>query len=411
MKIAQLNYSFEDHDLQIDDDFEPEDFQEVRDLVVSTERLCDTYHALEQLEIVIKNQNISTEALNVLSTLSTAGTNLDRSYFIDNNLSLEAIASKKDGILKQLFYNLKTAYSKAADEIQYELTLFNLQRSRLEKLKRKLSSISSKNKVTIKVPNSKYTYYGNNKDKVKDMAEYLDKFKQMSNAMSNFNAQISDLAQDDLMTSWEHFKKLVTGNQAEYIHDRITSLDSTISKIISSSKLNLEEDRKNYKVYASDVMLGLSQIVAHTPAKNSYDVNDVSSMYEASRHFYIYLDRVDKIRVSTLVDGSQTMEVSYEQIQELIKNCDSLLSNADKHLKIAVKLSTYFAKYTMGAMQFLIHRSKDEYVDSASAFTKGGKILNRISAILYDSVSSGYNFSLGNVKKSLSIVEKYLDKV
>lgn len=52
---------------------------------------------------------------------------------------------------------------------------------------------------------------------------------------------------------------------------------------------------------------------------------------------------------------------------------------------------------------------EDDYV--VIGMTRSGRILNRISAIIYDTVSSGYNFSLGNIKKANEISSNYVDKL
>lgn len=383
---------------------------EVKRLYDSNERLSSILVALENIESTLKEGKVvSLESIALVSNLSTEGSDLPSDYFFGQTLSLEVIAHKRRNILSQIFQNVAVIFSKAVENAQFFYTTFNVQTSRLNKQKRLLSMMNQNNVSTVSVGISKYMLYGHRKVEVTDMKDYVKQYKQMTDVMTRLNEGLSVLAEDDLFTTLTMIKEFFKGNSDKYFKDRFLSLLSTMDKIRASTHMKVENKRPVSTEYASDVLLGMSQVVMTEPNKNSYSLDDYRSLVDAHKYFYLYVERVSKYDLSTILSGSVKFDVTKEQCKEILGSTDSLLTSANKLNAYASKLSTYYASMQNGAYAITALRD-DDSDDILLAFTRAGRILNRISAILYDSVASSYNFSLGNVKKGLSIVESYTAK-
>lgn len=375
--------------------------RDIEEYTLANERLLDTIDAIS-----VTNSRISTESISAIRSLSVSGTHLAHKDLILDNMSLEAVNNNKDYLIKQFFYNLKTSISKMVDSVQYMNTLFNMQTPRLNTVRRAIDSVSNSGSFNINVGNTKYTTYGND-IRITDVKTYIDQFASMSKIMSNFNASINTLAEDDLFITLKLFKDLALLRREEFFEERFKSLHETVDKAIKTTKLKLDESKPVYEIYASDIMLGMSQLVIYTPKSNTYDYNDYESLFHATRHFYMYVDRVDKLRISTLISGSDKWNITKKDAKSIITDAEELLKATNLLLGITTRLSTLFATNKWASAYIGNYRGNDEDLDFL-AITRAGRIVNRTSAMLYDSVSSSYNFSMGNVKKALSICESYV---
>lgn len=384
---------------------------EIGQLNDSNERLYSILVALENLESNKRTKgSVSLESIDLISSISTSGTDLPADFFFSSSMSLEDIAHKKEGVMRQFFQNLAVYFSKIVENFQYYNTMFNTQRSSLNSYKRRLSSISGTSTVSVKVGVSKYMLAGKDNSTVKDIGEYKKLYKEMADVMSHLNKSLENLADDDLFTTLKMMKSFATGNSDKYFKDRFMSLQHTMDGVKSSSHLKLEKRRPVSSIYASNIMLGLSQVVLSEPNKGTYDFKDQVSLVDAHKHFYVYVERVSKFKLSTLVSGSVYLDVTKKDIEELINVTDTFLNTINGLLSYSTKLSTYYAGIQTGSI-FITNLRDDESDTVVMAYTRAGRMLNRISAILYDSVSSSYNFSSGNVKKAMSIIDMATKKL
>jgi hypothetical protein len=329
--------------------------------------------------------------------------------FLKTSMSLEEIMDKKDGIFKQIFHNIGVSFQKMLDNGHYYLTSFNLQKGRIAKLRRDIES-SNSSTITITVKKSKYTSYGKDRHSVRTMDEYLKLYREVSDVMISLNEGLHDLADDDIFTTAVMIKEFLKGNSDGYFRDRFKALLQILAKVKQSAHLKLEAKKKTSTIYATDVMLGLAQVVATSPNADTYDFDDQISIVDATRHMYVYVERLVKVDASYVFTGSLDLEVTKKQALEILKINEQFLDSADKLISFITKLSTRLAGDQYGSLTIHMLRDSDNRDDAVLYLTRAGRITNRISAILYDSVASSYNFSMGNIKKSNDLVSKYVSK-
>lgn len=391
------------HDQDTDESFCLEEIhtaqRDIADYTVANERLLDTIDA-----ITLRNSKpfLAAEAFNAIRALSVSGTNLSFEDLILDNYTLEAVNNNKDHLIMQFFYNIKSSMTRFVDHAQYMYTLFNVQTSRLNRVKRAIASINGKSTYNVRVGNTKYTTYGND-ERITDVKTYIDKFGDVTNIMSKFDTAINDLAQDDLFVSWRLLKELTLLNRKGIFKERFESLLKTMEDAKKATKLKLEASKPTYEIYASEIMLGLSQVVVQLPKKTSFREDDYESMFEATRHLYMYVDRVTKMRITTIFSGADRWEMTKKDAEAILKDAEILLQSLNTLLSITTRLSTAFGSAASGANWY---REGDEDIDFVN-MTRAGRIVNRTSALLYDSIGASYNFSMGNVKKALSICEGF----
>jgi len=408
LDFSNTNVSLEDYDLALEAIVSNN--SDISNLNESNERLLSIITALESIESAkIANSSISLESIDLISNLSIAGTNLPADYFMSSQMSLEDIVHKKSNAVMQFFQNIGVTFSKIADNAHYYNTAFNFQRSRLNSVKKRIGQLPNATSLTISTGINKYVQLGAGEDTVTDFKEYVKAYKEMADVMTNLNSSLSDLAEDDLFTTLKMIKDFFKGDSDKYFKDRFLSLQSTMDGVKKSTGLKVESRRPVSTEYASNVLLGLSQVVLAEPNKNTYDLKDQKSLVDAHKHFYLYIERLHKVKVSNMLTGSIKLDVDKKSIEEIINATSELLDSANSLNSYGAKLSTYQAGGQYGALAITALRD-DDSDQVIMAYTRAGKILNRISAILYDSVASSYNFSLGNIKKALTISEAFLDK-
>lgn len=386
---------------------------EIRVAQEALDRSFETYIVLENLYEKIKTCGpISPQSKSFIgfaAEMAVTGTSMSSNVFVHDNITLEEIMQKKAGWLTQLYHNVKQLYQKNLDSTHYMHTMFNMQRSRLNKVKRQLGALKDSDKVTISTSTTKYMRCGKDNQPVRDFKEYLQEFEKLSDTMKPFLAAVKELADDDLFTTFSMIKNAAMFSAEDYFADRFDSLSKTLLKAKSSGRLKPQVTMKQYTTFGSDVMLGGGQVVVTTPNKGIYSTDDMPSMVDALKHFYMYMYRIDKFRVSSLVSGSTTMDISVKEAKQLIKAAEEIFEVTDGMLSLTTRLSTALTNWTNGPFYIMLFREKNDDYDSGGFF-RSTRVLNRISAVLYDCVGSSYNYSIGNVKKSLSICEAVIKK-
>lgn len=376
----------------------------------SLERSFDTYYALEQLYEEASKPNTNKKLINIATEMAVLGTNIPSTVLYQSTMSLEDIAQRKSNFVTQIYDSIKQTFQKSLDLNHYLMTYFNIQQLRLNKIRKALNKLSDKDETIVSVHLSKYMLIGKHATPVTDIKEYIEEYKKMASVMLPFIKSIKELTDGDLFTTISMLKHAVTFSSDKYFVDRFEALEKSIHDAARSSHLKIEERKTQYTTYASDLLLGLSQVVITMPNKSVYDKSDYSSLIDSLKHFYMYVYRTDKIRVTSLIKGNQKFEVSVKQLKELLDINDELLSVVNSLLTTTTQLSTSLTQYTNGPVFMQTYRDKTEDYNPAGMF-RSTRILNRISSIIYESVASSYNFTIGNVKKCNSITESAISKL
>ncbi len=376
----------------------------------SLERSFDTYFALEDLYEEASKPSSNKKLISIATEMAVLGTNVSPTVLYNPELSLEDIAQRKSNFITQIYDSIKQSIQKNIELNHYLLSYFNIQKSRLNKIKKQLNQLSNNDSATVSIHLSKYMLIGKHASPVRDMDEYLIEYKKMAGVMLPFIKSIKELTDDDLFTTLTMLKHMITFSSDKYFEDRFDSLEKAILDASRSSHLKVEERKTQYTTYASDLLLGLSQVVITMPNKAIYNRNDHASMVDSLKHFYMYVYRTDKFRVTSLIKGSERFEISVKTAKELLEINEELLDAVNSLLDMSTSLSTSLTQYTNAVYHVQTFRDKTEDYNPGGVF-RSTRILNRISAIIYESVASSYNFSLGNLKKSSSITESLISKL
>ena len=403
--------SFEDQDVD-NEIFEQllEKQEEAKIACETLERSFDTYFALENLYEEASKPTSNKKLISIATEMAVLGTNVSPTILYHPEISLEDIAQRKSNFISQIYDSIKQSVQKNIELSHYLLTYFNIQKSRLNKIKKQLNNLSNSDTATVSIHLSKYMLIGKHGVAVTNIEEYLEEYKKMASVMLPFMKSVKELADDDLFTTLTMLKHMITFSSDKYFMDRFDSLEKAILDASRSSHLKVEERRTQYTTYASDLLLGLSQVIITMPNKSIYNKNDYSSLVDSLKHFYMYVYRTDKIRFSTTIKGSERYEISVKTAKELLTINEELLVAINGLLDMSTSLSTSLTQYTSAIMHVETFRTKTEDYNPGGVF-RSTRILNRISAIIYESVASSYNFSMGNLKKSSSISESLISKL
>lgn len=318
-----------------------------------------------------------------------------------------AVLDRLASSISELGHALKVSFSKTADYLQYAYSWFSMQRGATNSLRSKLSRAAG-DRVNIRIGINKYMRFGENQNIVRDMSEYNTQYRTMAATMTPFTHSIAELAEDDLFSGLKLFKEGVAGDPEKWFADRFYSVEGHLKKAMSGiGQYATKRDRK-YTEYQSPVMLGLSSIAIRLPEKALYRSGAYEDLYGAHRYFYAYVDRKVKIKFSTLLDGSTNLEVKKA---DALKNLDESLRLIEGALKLT-SLAARFSDVGAGINGSLwIHSKRKREEGFSTDVFESMMFYRRISALIYDSVSSAYNFSMGNIKQMNRIASKMVDKL
>ena len=309
--------------------------------------------------------------------------------------------------ISNLMAAIKVSLSKVMDYFQYAFSWFSVQRGKINSLKSQLSQ-SSGDRAEISIGVNKYMRYGENQSVVRNMNEYNSAYREMCSIMAPFNSAIAELAEDDLFSSMKLVKEGLLGDPEKWFKDRFYSIEGHLQKAISGVSGHVSKRDRKYTEYQSPVLLGLSAVVVRMPEKSQYRSGEYEDMYGVHRYFYAYVDRKVKVKFSTILDGSIDLEV---RKGDLIKNLDESLKLVEGALKLAsmaARWSNVGSAYD-GSAWIMSKRKQEEGFNSD--FFETMMFYRRICAMIYDSVSSAYNFSMGNIKQMNRIADKVVAKL
>lgn len=216
-----------------------------------------------------------------------------------------------------------------------------------------------------------------------------------------------EFTENDLFSSLKFYKDYIFNEPDDFIMDQFEAMETYLTRAKAGIPLNSGESTPTMAEYSTDPLLGLSRLVVRLPRPNTYKRGNIATILDASRHFYMYVDRQTKINFGTMFEGSVNMSLNKQDITTLLQASRAMIQPASDLLRFATKLSN---EGSVGNSNPTQNRDKtpthEEY-----AVIQGMRLYVRSCSIIYDTVSSGYNFTLGNVKQALTICEKAVKRL
>lgn len=386
---------------------------ELKDIAMDNERLADNIEALEVVQEEIKKsgvESISLESAALLGRLMASGTGLSTEAFMPSSLSMEAIEGRKRTMVHQMVLNVANIYQRILDWNHHNFTLFNVQNSRLKNISRDLKEISIKEDITVSTKITKYMLTGSPAKEVESGKQYAAEIKRLKETAIPFMKSASEIADEDLFASFKQLWSFITMSSDKLLRDRFLSTCELLEKAAKSSHMKTVKRTPVRIEQATDVMIGQGQFVVIYPPKSAYsDPTDTTAILDSMNKLYMGLYRMEKFRLGTIGSGWIDIKVNKKEMEQVISDCQEILSAANELLTFTSKLSSYMSGWNNGAAAGPdVLGGVDDY--QVPAFTRTGRLLNRISMIIMESVPPAYNFSLGNVKKAATIAEKFISK-
>lgn len=331
---------------------------------------------------------------------------LESVTWVDGDAKLSVLATEHIGnrimeVLVGIWQNIHENIKKLLDYLQYSWTYFNFQGGRIRRIERALREGKS-DFAHIRIGLNKHMEHGKHSEYVADMDEYMKAYRYFAETTGAFVTAAADLTEEDLGSVLRYYKEYLFGEPETFFRDQFMSLSRNLNKAKAAFKGKRTTSTSTYEEYASDVMLGVSTAVVRLPKENSYKHSDYQSIVDAQRYFYMYIRREKKVDVKKIFTGSIKLDVSRKNVEELLKLSDALLHKANELLKFSVMFSHFNT-----TLEANINKHREiEVTGDISDTVRGTRIYLRICSIIYDSVSTGYTLSLGNVKQALTICEK-----
>ena len=387
-----------------------------------TDYNCALFAALEQLTETVTDKNGEETAATANLAISTAMeaigvSTIDKRY---GSLTLEDIERFKGSAWDKIKNHFKLALTNVVDNIQTFVTLTNLQNSRLQKLKRSLAAVEGNAEVTLSISKNKYMTYGNNKD-IDSAETYVKEYVKMCQVMREFCSVASDLNNESKFNVAAYLGAKATFSGDEFVMNHFKRLYELVSKVVSTNHMKKEMEQDRSDLYATEPLLGMSQVIARLPKKDMVSFNDYKTARDAVRYVYLSMDRLKKFDINESTDKIE-LTFTKQQIQTLIDESDSLLKEANKLLTFTKKFNTYvdtwmlssISQWSSGVGALLIgtgtgYKGEGESQLPAEFFSAIRVVIQYMN-MTFDCTASGYNVSIGNIKKALSIAESFVKK-
>ena len=320
-----------------------------------------------------------------------------------NIIAVEHLGERIIEGIRGLVSMIHLGVQKYIDYVHYINTFFNLQSGRLASIRRKLDRISSSsNTATFRIGVNKYMMFGENKHVVSSASEYLSQYKLMAESMVPFLDATTVLTKEDLFSGLKIYKDYIFNDPEDFIMDQFNALEKHLNGAKRGIGSHVAVQNPMFQEFRSPYLLGMSQVMVRLPKSSTYKHSDIESCLDAFRHFYMCLDRKMKINFGSLLEGGMHLSMTKRDAVALLDQSEALLKSADALLQLSVRLSNEGAFIDADLTRY---RNRDNAELTGFAL-HGFRIYARTCSVIYDSVSSGYNFTLGNVKQALTICEK-----
>ena len=370
------------------------------------------------------NGSVTAEKANMVMSAAMESLGAHSTHGQYDNLTLEEIDRFKGGFFDSIAKNINLAIKNTVDNVQTFVTLTNFQTSRLQKLKRSLAEVEDGSTVTIKVNRNKYMRYGGNKV-VENSDTYIEEFAKMASVMREFCSVASDLNDESKFNIASYIGSKVTFSGDEFVIDHFKRMYELVSKVISTSHLKKEIKKTSAEIYATEPLIGMSQVVALLPKERLVDFDDYTKARDASRYIYLSIDRLQKFEFDST---ARAVELTFtkKQIETLVSESETLLKEANKLLtftkKFNLAMDVAIAKIVnpkgKGLIDTMVGSTAMAYKSNPGndggvppSFLPAIRIIMRYMNMTFDCTAGGYNFSLGNIKKALSITESFIRQV
>lgn len=371
------------------------------------------------LESLLKNPHQRNTPILAQVGLQTAFESIGMHEVKDySKLTLEELAREKTRFWERFKHHFADFYKRTVDHYQSFWTLFQFQTNRIKKLRAELSQLRGTPKAKVRTSMSKYMKYGRD-EYVGDSKTYIGEFTRVQEVMKRVCVATSDLNDASKFNIPSYLGNKAIWNGDQFVMDHFKTLNEIVRGVISKEHMRLERKTERAEVFATSNLLGMSQIVCKVPLKANVRYNDYDSAIENVNLIYMFVDRIEKFSTETFNSNGDYMEFDKRQIDELIKMCDTLANEAVALIEIAKKYNQFIDDFivklstispVLAPALSIIY--KDTRMDAQDVdVTPSIRIISRYMSMCYDCTGSSYNFSMGNVKKALSMIESYIAQV
>ena len=395
------------------------------DILVALENLRETLHSKKELTSSDKT------LIKIATEMAVSGSDANKHSIIpaledyhNLNYAIESITETLKSSVKLISRNIGNVLKKEADNIQYLITLIDLQDNKLKKLKGRLNSVKTSNKkISFLVRMSKNTRYGEDMKNISGSGEYLSKYKDASNFSIAVLNDVRIFTESDLFSTIKTLVSPITGYSNNF-KKMFMNLYGLLENIIKNKEINKSRNKSfNYDTYESNTMLGLSHIEIKIPIKNSFSKENIESMFSEYNNLYMTFVRDDKFSTMMSSDSCLFKDVDKKYINDLLSITENNINECKKFNTISSKLSTSGAALVLvdlavslknliplaegaGTTMVLNKVGVSMVADLAiKSFLSSYKLMLRTSIVIHNTTSSSFNFTRGNTAKALSICE------
>lgn len=373
-----------------------------------------TSQYLQDLQIRLENHeaimglrnhvNDTPEALDALTQLAVVnGGHFDQCR---PALEMESIQSQGKSTIGQIIESMGQGLQKSLDDFHFQLTLFNVQGGRVRKLRDKISHLDNGMEYRVTVPINKYMRFGEDMGVPRTGTEYLQQYRLLHQVIVATAKELKPMTHDDVGSWWVNLWKLITLKINEHMVERTNALIRHVESVVGMAKLAKHRSSSKYQdVYASEMLLGGIQLTAKLPPERQTSTDDMRSTMESLRNTSMYMYRLDKVRLSTVTDGSVSLVFKGRELRELYDLVTDIYDEVDNMLAFGIKWATRWGRTVRSGSLQDRDTEFDDYA-SQQAFWRNSRVMAKYNAIIYDSVSTTYHTGIGNVKQALTILEK-----
>lgn len=317
-----------------------------------------------------------------------------------NMPALEGMSVSREGVvdsissgLKKLASMVSTFAKDSLDKLESIITFTSFQRERIDSVRNKIKNINSQQKRSVRVKETKYLLYGD-KQPVKNTTDYITQFSKAVKTLSEVNSQNKNHITHLIIANTDASKG-IEETYLDFFHS-LKSMTDVAAKHIDVQ--TTEKDiRKTFLV--SKNMLGMSNIEVKFPNKETYDIQDTSSLYDVHKHFWITMNRNEKIELSMFKD-KVNLEMNSAQALEILKLCEDLIGTYEFMMSFKTKLVKMINSAIIDINMVLP-------TSLVFIFFSSFRLMVRSSYTTRDYLNNCFMYSKGLTDSAISIVENY----
>lgn len=360
-------------------------------------RLSETADAITTLiEQKKKGEPISMESYRHVANMAVAAGTTPGAMLLDPSMSMEALASHRDGLFNKITHAFSTLGTQLLDMDHHWLSVLEFQSSRLDDARLRLNT-HPRDQGVVQVPVSKYLRHGHSKQVVADGKEYSKLFGQTSAALTALCHGMARISDKDMFGYFKWVVSIITASRDEFREKRIRVLDSVVDNVRKAVPVKKEKTVGQwdaiFDILATDVLLGVFQIELHVPQ------SEESSLYGP----FIHLERMQKLELPSFMHNDISLEFRKSDIDALLKQAESMVMSANELSNITRRLATL-----MNRLSFLAMFTPVVLATYPALVSKSGTVMLRIWGVIFSCMSGSYNLAFGNAKTAAKISEKWM---